>query len=135
MASRIHSHVVRLAELTIATSRTIADGSEDVAVPVDLEHLAVLTCSHPQLLVRVHVEPTNEISGLNRLDELTRAVVDYNPILFAIADVHISIARIYSDRMSHTEMSRPRTVPEPLADKFAVLIQMKYASCTTAIAR
>src|SRR5579883_140947 len=135
MSARVHGHIIRLSKLAVPAPWAVADRSQHVAVPIDLEHLPVLTRRHPKLLARVDVERANEIPRLNRLDEFPSPVINHDAILLAIADINISVARIHGDRVRHTEVPRPGTVPEPLRNELAVLVQPKYARRTAHVCR
>src|SRR4051812_18286389 len=69
IALRIHGHVVRFDELSLAAARAVADGAEHAAVPVDLEDLAVLPGREPQLYVRIHKQPAGQVAHLDRPHE------------------------------------------------------------------
>src|SRR5262245_19400255 len=122
---RIHCHVAGFDELSFPSPGSVADRPEDVAVPVDLEDLPVLSGRQPELSVRADVERALQVSHLDRLDELSVRVVDEEPVFLAIADVDVAVGGIDRDAMDHAEVSLAGVVAEPLVDEFAVLVEVQ----------
>ena len=95
-----------------------------VAIPVELQELAVLAARHPRLAVRVEIQRAHQISHLHRLEELAVAGIDDDPILLAVADPDIAVVGIDGEPVGRAEFSLPDLVAVPLIDELAVLVEV-----------
>src|SRR5262245_5427778 len=69
----VHHPITGFDELPGADAHAVADGSENLAVTIHFQELAVLAARHPWLAVGVEIQRAHEISHLHRLEELARA--------------------------------------------------------------
>jgi hypothetical protein len=66
VALPIPGHVVGFDELTVPNPRSVTNGTEYVAILVDLQELAILTTRHPQVTVAVGIHAARECMALIR---------------------------------------------------------------------
>ena len=133
VAVRIHGHVVGFVKLAGPRTGSLANRTEYVAIPVQLNDLAIFSRRHPKLAVGVHIEGASEISHLNRFHELAVSRIDDEAILLPITDPDVAGFGINGDPMGHAESSLSDTVTEPLIYEFAILIEMYYARGTNVV--
>src|SRR5689334_22651345 len=96
----VENPVARFDKLSQANAHAIADGTDNPAVPVQFQELAVLTAGHPGVATRVELKCANKISHLHRPEELSVAAVNDDAVLLTIADPDVTIRRIHSKAVS-----------------------------------
>src|SRR3989442_5699448 len=71
-----HGPVAGFDELAGSYTHSVSDRTEYLAIPIQLQELAILTARHPWLAVRVEIEGAHEVSHLHRFEELAVARID-----------------------------------------------------------
>ena len=122
-------------ELAGSDPHSVTDRTEHLAIPVQLQELAILSARHPRVAVRVKMEGANEVSHLHRLEEFAVAAIDDDTILLAVANPDITVCGVNGQPMDRVEFSLSDTVAVPLIDEFAALIEMDDARDAQIIGR
>ena len=124
VALLVPGQVVGFDELALAGARSVAHGSEDVAILINLQELAILTARHPEIALRVEIDGARQVSHLNRPDEFAVCRIDDEAIFLPVTYPHIAILGIHGDAMGHAEFSLSDAVAVPLLDEPAALIEV-----------
>src|SRR5207247_7362282 len=111
-------------ELAGPHTHAVPDRADDLAVPIQLQELAILAARHPRLAVRIEIEGAHEVSHLQCLEKFSVARIDDDPIFLAVADPDVTIRGIDGEPMCRAEFSLSHLVPVPLIDEFAVLVEV-----------
>src|SRR5439155_1206098 len=82
----VHGPVAGFDELTGPYTHSVADRTEYLAIPIQLQELSILTARHPWLAARVKIEGANEVSHLHRFEELAVSRIDDDTIFLPVAD-------------------------------------------------
>src|SRR3984893_8365387 len=77
--------------------------------------------------MRIKIEGANEVSHLNRFDELAVCVIDDDAIFLPVANPHVAVLGIHCRSVGLGEFSLSDIVAVPLIYEFAVLIEVYYA--------
>src|SRR5712692_2905051 len=100
----VHGPVAGFDELTGPYTHSVADRTEYLAIPIQLQELSILTARHPWLAARVKIEG--------------------DAVFFAVADPDIAVCGIDGEPMGRAEFSLSHFVAVPLIDESAVLIEV-----------
>src|SRR6266508_5538079 len=86
----VHGPIAGFDELPGPDTHAVADRPENLAIPVQLQELAILSGRHPGLAVRVEIQRAHEVSHLHRLEERAIRGIDDDAIFLAVADPDVA---------------------------------------------